>query len=242
MSKENLNNEENDLFANNKGVIKSWKGLVLAIVGVGGFIGYLALLVLLSLTPSLKWLVPALVGLLFFVVGIVFLKLSKTNYTLPLFAVLIGAVLMYFCISEKFFPGFIDAVGDKGVAVIIIAFGIIILLYPFAVKAYYKHKYKVPVEATVIDVDYHYSRDGHGNHVRVYRSTYEYTFSGKVYQVADKIYSSGSHPAEGEVRDFLIDAKKPEHFFDVERMGHRSLSSYIFSVILLALGIYLFVA
>ena len=104
MSEDRFDNEDNkdDVFANNKGVIKSWKGLVLA---VGGFIGYMALLIVCSMMPSLQWLTPGLVGLLFLVVGIIFLNMSKTSYTLPLFGVLIGVVLMFWCIAGKFFPG-----------------------------------------------------------------------------------------------------------------------------------------
>ena len=228
-----------DVFANNKGVIKSWKVLVLV---VGGFAGYLALLVFLSVTPSLQWLTPVLFGLLFFVIGIIFLKLSKTSYTLPLFGVFIGTVLMFYSICAKFFTGFLDKIGDKGIGAITIAFGIVILIYPFAVKTFYKSKYKVSVDATVLYVDYRISRDGHGRHVRTYRPVYEFTYSGRVYQVADKIYKSGSHPVQGEERELLIDENKPEHFFDIETMGSRSPASYILPIILLALGIYLVAA
>ncbi len=241
MSEDRFDREEEkeDIFANNKGVIKSWKGLVLA---VGGFVGYLVLLTVFSAIPSLQWLTPAMVGLLFFVVGILFLKMSKTSYMLPLFAVLIGTVLMFFCISEKFFPGFIDAVGDKGAGVIIIAFGIIMLIYPFAAIWYYKNKYKETVEATVAYVDSHISRTGKGHHVRTYRPVYEFTYSGRTYQVMDKVYSSGNHPVKGEERELLIDEDNPEHFVDPERMKSRSPASYIVPAILLALGIYLVVA
>lgn len=229
--------DNNDVFANNRGVIKSWKGLVLA---VGGFIGFIALLTVFSMIPPLQWLTPALVGLLFLVVGIIFLKMSKTSYILPLFGVLIGTVLMFFCITDKFFPGFIDAVGDRGVGTIIIAFGIIMLIYPFAMTWYYKNSYKETVEAVVVCVDSHISRTGH--HAMTYRPVYEFTYSGRTYQVTDKVYSSGSHPSTGEVRDILIDENNPEHFVDLERMKIKSPSSYIFPVILLALGIYLVVA
>ena len=241
MSEERFNNEENkdDVFANNKGVIKSWKGLVLA---VGGFTGYMALLIVCSMIPSLQWLTPGLVGLLFFVVGIIFLNLSKTSYTLPLFGVLIGVVLMFWSITGKFFPGFLDAVGDRGVAAIIIAFGVIMLVYPFAAIGYYKAKYKENVLATVVYVDYRISRTGKGQHVRTYRPVYEFTYSGRTYQVTDKVYSSGSHPMTGEERELRIDENDPERFVDLERMKTRSPASYIFPAILLALGIYLMVA
>ena len=58
MSEDRFDNEEkkNDVFANNTGLIKSWKGLILV---VGGFSGYMALLVVLSTIPSLRWLTPA---------------------------------------------------------------------------------------------------------------------------------------------------------------------------------------
>ena len=240
MSEDRSDKEDNnDLFANNRGVIKSRKGLALAVVAVGGFIGYLALLVILSLTPSLQWLTPALIGLLFFVVGIIFLKLSKTTYILPLFAMLIGTLLMYIAAFDKYFPIIRDTMGDKISAVVMIVFGIIMLIYPFAVNSYYKRRYKVEVEATVIYVDYNISRTSKV-HTRTYRPVYEFTYSGKVYQVADKVFSSGSHPVKGEERDLLIDENKPEHFFDPERMrDHRSLSSYVYPVILLVLGVYL---
>ena len=243
MSEDRSDKEDNnDLFANNRGVIKSWKGLVLAIVAVGGFIGYLALLVVLSLIPSLQWLTPALTGLLFFVVGIIFLKLSKTSYILPLFAMLIGTLLMYIATFDKYFPIIRDTMGDKISGTVMIVYGIIMLIYPFAVNSYYKRRYKVTVEATVIYVDYHISRT-RKVHVRTYRPVYEFTYSGKVYQVADKVFSSGSHPVKGEERDLLIDENKPEHFFDPERMrDHRSLSSYVYPIILLVLGLYLIVA
>ena len=239
MSEDRFDNEEkkNDVFANNTGVIKSWKGLILV---VGGFSGYLALLVVLSTIPSLRWLTPALVGLLFLVMGIIFLNLSKVNYIAPLFAALIGAVLLFFCIADKFFPDFLDEMGDKGIGIITMTFGLIMLLYPYAATLYYKCRYKVTVEATVAYVDYRISRTTRGYHARTYRPVYEFTYSGKVYQVSDKLYTSGSHPVQGEERELLIDENRPEHFFDAERMESKSLSKYFFPVVFLALGLYLF--
>ena len=52
----------NDVFANNRGVVKSWKSLVLIIVG---FFGFIFAMTAFSAIPSLKWLTPALFGLLF---------------------------------------------------------------------------------------------------------------------------------------------------------------------------------
>ena len=111
MSEDRSNGDNNnDVFANNRGVVKSWKSLVLIIVG---FFGFIFAMTAFSAIPSLKWLTPALFGLLFFVVGIVFLKMSKTSYNLPLIAMLIGTLLMYIAIFDKYFPDIRDTIGDK---------------------------------------------------------------------------------------------------------------------------------
>ena len=111
MSEDRSNGDNNnDVFANNRGVVKSWKSLVLIIVG---FFGFIFAMTAFSAIPSLKWLTPALFGLLFFVVGIVFLKMSKTSYNLPLIAMLIGTLLMYIAIFDKYFPDIRDTIGDR---------------------------------------------------------------------------------------------------------------------------------
>ncbi len=240
MSEDRFDREDNnDVFANNRGVVKSWKGLVLII---GGFLGFILLMVAISAVPSLQWLTPALFGLLFFVAGLVFLKMSKTSFTGPLIAVLIGTLLIYLCIFDKYFPNIRETIGDKISGAIMIAFAIIMLIYPFAVTGYYKRKYKETVIATVIHVESHFSRAGKGHHAHTFRPIYEFTYSGKEYTVMDNIYSSGSHPSTGEEREFLIDENNPEHFFDPERMKSGSISRYIVPAILFALGIYLIVA
>ena len=169
MEEKRTDNSQNDVFANNNGIIKSWKGLALAIAGIIGFIGFLVVLSVLSAIPALKWLTVALTGLLFFAAGIIFLFFSKTGYNLPI------------------------------------------------------------------------SRIGKGHHAKVYRPVYEFTYSGKEYTVTDKVYQSGQHPSTGEERELLIDRNNPERFVDIERLKSRSIYSYVFPVIVLALGIYLVV-
>ena len=240
MSEDRSNGENNnDVFANNRGVVKSWKSLVLIIVG---FFGFIFAMTAFSAIPSLKWLTPALFGLLFFVVGIVFLKMSKTSYNLPLIAMLIGTLLMYIAIFDKYFPDIRDTIGDKISGAVMILFGIIMLVYPFAVVAHYKRKYNETVLATVIHVETHFSRGAKSLHSKTFRPIYQFTYLGKEYTVTDAVYSSGNHPSTGEERDLLIDANNPEHFFDLERMKELPPTRFIAPVILFALGIYLIVA
>lgn len=242
MSEDRTNREENDFFANNNGIVKSWKGLILAITGILGFVGYIVLLAYLATIPSLQWLVVTLTGLLFFAAGVFFLALSKGSYNLPIFTIMIGTVLMASAISEKFFPGFIDSIGDALAGAVFAVFGLIMLLYPFIVTACIKSRYRVTVDATVIYVERNFSRARKGHHAYTYRTAYEFTYNGKVYEVKDKIFTSGEHPATGEERELRIKSKKPEAFYDLERLKRKSPLSYVFPVILLALGIYLMVA
>ena len=236
--------DNNDFFANNNGVIKSWKGLVLAIVGVVGFFVYLAMLGVLSTIPPLQWLTVALTGLLFFAAGIVFLVVSKTSYNISLLATMIGALLLYMSITEKFFPAVREGLGDKGTGGIVIVFGVLMLIFPFIAVKYYRGKYKESVDSVVVHVEHHVSRTQKGHHAVVYRPIYEFTYSGKEYRVTDKAYKSGSHPSTGEERELLIDKNNPERFIDIERIQEktRKVSSYIAPVIVLTLGIYLVVA
>ena len=239
---ENKEIDNNDVFANNRGVIKSPKGLILAIVGIAGFIGYIILLGVLSTMPSYQWMTVALTGLLFFVAGIIFMAVSKNSYNLPLFAMTIGVILLYLSVTERFFPDVREGLGDKGPGGILIAFGILMLLFPFIATAYYKSKYKVTVYAEVIHVEHHFSRTSKGHHAITYRPIYVFTYSGQEYTVTDKVFKSGKHPSTGEERKLLIDERKPERFVDIERMKERSVSSYVAPVIIIALGIYLMVA
>ena len=108
--------------------------------------------------------VMASLKLVTFVAGLVFLKMSKTSFTGPLIAVLIGTLLIYLCIFDKCFPNIRETIGDKISGAIMIAFAIIMLIYPFAVTGYYKRKYKETVIATVIHVESHFSRAGKGHH------------------------------------------------------------------------------
>ena len=241
MEEKITDNSQNDVFANNDGIIKSWKGLALAIAGIIGFIGCLVVLSVLSAIPALKWLTVALTGLLFFAAGIIFLFFSKIGYNLPLFATMIGTLLMYMSVTEKFFPAVREAWGDKGTGGIIISFALLMLLFPFIAVKYYKNRYKETVDAVVIHVEHHFSRIGKGHHAKVYRPVYEFTYSGKEYTVTDKVYQSGQHPSTGEERELLIDRNNPERFVDIERLKSRSIYSYVFPVIVLALGLYLVV-
>ena len=61
----------NDFLANNNGIVKTKKGLVLVIIGILGFIGYLGVVTVLTSIPELQWLGIAMVGLLFFAAGII---------------------------------------------------------------------------------------------------------------------------------------------------------------------------
>ena len=71
---DNQENNQNDFLANNRGIIKTKKDLVLLIVGIVGFICYLMMLGALSAVPPLQWLTVTLTGLLFFAAGIIFLS------------------------------------------------------------------------------------------------------------------------------------------------------------------------
>ena len=237
-----MSENNNDPFANNNGIVKSWKGLVLTIVGIAGFITYLIILGVLSAIPPLQWLTVTLTGLLFFVGGIIFLALSKSSYNLPLFAMMIGVLIMYVSITEKFFMSVREGLGDKATGGIMIAFAILMLLFPLIAVKYYKSKYTVVVDATVIHVEHKFSRTSRGHHAITYRPIYEFTYMGKEYNVTDKLYRSGTHPSTGEERELLIDENKPERFVDIERIKERSIGSYVGPIIVLAVGIYLIVA
>ena len=232
-------NNKNDIFANNNGVIKSWKGLAAVIVV---FVGYLALLGVLSAIPSLQWLAAPLFGLLFFVTGLIFLAMSNGSYNAPLFAMMIGTVLMFVSLSDKFVPSLRESIGSKGEGAIVAAFGVIMIICPFAVTGIIKARYNETVNATVAYVERHFSRSRKGHHAYTYRTTYEFTFEGKTYEVKDKLYTSGDHPATGEERELRINPDNPEKFYNLERLKSKSPASFIFPVILLALGIYLMVA
>lgn len=233
---------ENDFFENNRGIIKSKKGLVLMIVGIVVFICYVIALGVLSAIPPLQWLTVALTGLLFFAGGVVFLSLSKVHYNLPLVAMMIGILLLYMSITDQFFPAVRESLGDKATGGILIVFAILMVVFPFMAIKYYQNKYKTVVYAEVIHVEHSFSRTSRGHHAITYRPIYQFTYSGREYQVTDKVSSSGKHPSTGEERELLIDANKPEHFVDIERMKERSVSSYVAPVIILALGIYLIMA
>ena len=237
-----MSENSNDFLANNNGIIKTKKGLVLAIVGGVGFIFYLIVMGALSTIPPLQWLTVTLTGMLFFVFGIIFLALSKGKYNLPLIAMMIGVLLMYMSITEKFFPAIREGLGDKATGGIMIVFAILMVVFPFMAVSYYKSKYKTTVYAEVIHVEHHRSRTTRGHHGITYRPIYQFTYSGKEYTVTDKVSSSGSHPSTGEERELLIDDKHPERFVDIERMKTKSVTSYIAPLIVLALGVYLMVA
>ncbi|MBR5177660.1 MAG: hypothetical protein IKW90_02515 [Lachnospiraceae bacterium] len=237
-----MSENNNDFPANNNGIIKTKKGLVLAIVGGVGFIFYLIILGALSTIPPLQWLTVTLTGVLFFVAGIIFLALSKNSYNLPLIALMIGVLLMYMSITEKFFPAIREGLGDKATGGIMIVFAILMVVFPFMAVSYYKGKYKTTVYAEVIHVEHHRSRTTRGHHGITYRPIYQFTYSGKEYTVTDKVSSSGSHPSTGEERELLIDDKHPERFVDIERLKTRPVTSYIAPLIVLALGVYLMVA
>ena len=175
-------------------------------------------------------------------VGIIFLALSKNSYNLPLIAMMIGVLLMYMSITEKFFPAIRDGLGDKATGGILILFAIIMVVAPFIAISHYKNKYQTSVYAEVIHVEHHRSRTTRGHHGITYRPIYQFTYSGKEYTVTDKVSSSGSHPSTGEERLLLIDDKNPERFVDIERLKSRSATSYIAPLIVLALGVYLMVA
>ena len=239
---DNQENNQNDFLANNRGIIKTKKDLVLLIVGIVGFICYLIMLGALSAVPPLQWLTVALTGLLFFAAGIIFLSLSKSRYNLPLVAVMIGVLLMYMSIADKFFPSVRESLGDKATGGILILFAILMVVFPFMAVKYYQNKYQTVVYAEVIHVEHKVSRTSKGHHAITYRPVYQFTYSGKEYQVTDKVYSSGKHPSTGEERELLIDENNPERFVDIERIKERSVSSYVAPVLILALGIYLMVA
>ena len=237
-----MSENNNDFLANNNGIIKTKKDLVLAIVGGVGFIFYLIVLGALSAIPPLQWLTVTLTGVLFFVFGIIFLALSKSKYNLPLIAMMIGVLLMYMSITEKFFPAIREGLGDKATGGIMVVFAILMVVFPFMAVSYYKSKYKTTVYAEVIHVEHHRSRTTRGHHGITYRPIYQFTYSGKEYTVTDKVSSSGTHPSTGEERELLIDDKHPERFVDIERMKTKSVTSYIAPLIVLALGVYLMVA
>ena len=232
----------NDFLANNNGIVKTKKGLVLTIIGILGFIVYLGVVTVLTAIPNLQWLGIALVGLLFFAAGIIFLAMSQGTYNLPLFAMMIGVLIMYVSITEKFFMSVREGLGDKATGGIMIAFAILMLLFPLIAVKYYKSKYTVSVDATVIHVEHKFSRTSRGHHAITYRPIYEFTYMGKEYDVTDKLYRSGKHPSTGEERELLIDGNKPERFVDIERIKERSIGSYVGPIIVLAVGIYLVVA
>jgi hypothetical protein len=233
-----MRDDDDNIYEENDGLFKTWTGTLLF---VGGFIGYLAALMILSQIPSLQWLMITLVGLLFFATGLFFLKMSKGSFFAPMIGILVGVVIMYLALSGKFFPNLSDAIGNKGIGTILTTIGLIFLVYPFAITEYYKARYKTSVVATVSRVDHHFSRaDRH--HAHTFRSVYEFTYSGREYEVMDKVYVSGRHPMTGDTRELLIDEDNPEHFFDIDRMKGRSITSYIVPVIIVGLGIYLIVA
>lgn len=228
----------NNEFEENSGLFKTWKGTLLF---VGAFLGFLAAIFVLSHIPSLKWLMLTMVGLYFFAGGVFFLKMTKSSLFAPMIAVLVGVVIMYLALSEKFFPDLSDALGDTGTGAIITAIGVFFLVYPFAVTAFYKKRYKATVTATVSRVDHRYSRGGRHTS-KTSRTVYEFTYASKDYEVMDKVFTSGRYPAAGEFRELLIDEKNPNHFFDIDKMKEKSITSYIAPVIVIALGIYLIVA
>lgn len=230
----------NDIFANNNGVIKSWQGLALVL---GGFFGFMVLLVVLSRIPSLQWLLITLVGALFLAGGLLFLKLAKTSYNLPLFAVMIGLVTIYMGLGGKFFPDLMDTIGDKGPASIVITISLIMFLYPIIAMVYAKSRCKVTVEATVVRVDSHTAINSKGHHVRTFRPVYGFTYEGREYTVMKKVYTSGGHLWEGEIRNLVINENNPEIFYDLDKFKSnlKSFTSYIPSLFLLALGIYLLI-
>ena len=237
-----MSEDRDDILANNNGIVKTKKGLVLVIIGILGFIGYLGVVTVLTAIPNLQWLGIALVGLLFFAAGIIFLAMSQGTYNLPLFAMMIGVLIMYVSITEKFFMSVREGLGDKATGGIMIAFAILMLLFPLIAVKYYKSKYTVVVDATVIHVEHKFSRTSKGHHAITYRPIYEFTYLGKEYNVTDKLYRSGKHPSTGEERELLIDGNKPERFVDIERIKERSIGSYVGPIIVLAVGIYLVVA
>ena len=238
----NMNENLDDFLSNNRGIIKTRKGLVWAIIGVAGFLSYLGLLTVLSMIPPLQWLTGPLTGLLFFATGLIFLELSTGGYNLPLTAMMIGTLLIYIGTADQLFPAIRESLGDKVTGGIMIAFGILMLILPLIAVKYYQGKYKTSVDATVIHVEHQVSRVRRGHRTMTYRPIYEFTYLGKEYTVTDKIFSSGSHPSTGEERELLIDENNPERFVDIERIKTRNISSFIAPVIVLALGIYLMVA
>ncbi len=237
-----MSEDLDDFLSNNKGAIKTRKGLVLAIVGVAGFFTYLGLLTVLSMNPFLQWLTPPLTGLLFFAAGVLFLVWSTGGYNLPLIAMLIGVLLMYVGITDQFFPDIRYGLGDKATGGIFIAFGILMLLFPLIAYKYYRNKYQTSVDATVIHVEHQVSRAHRGHHAVTYCPVYQFTYMGKEYRVTDTLYSDGPHPSTGEERELLIDENNPECFKDIARVKSRTVAQYIAPVIVLAIGIYLMVA
>ncbi|MBQ4271139.1 MAG: DUF3592 domain-containing protein [Clostridiales bacterium] len=240
MSEDRFNRDDrDDAFANNRGVIKSWKQLIIV---VGGFLGAILALIITSAIPGAQWLTVSLVGLIFLGTGITFLKVSRTNHMLPLLCVALGAVMIFFSVTGKFFPDFHDSIGDRGHGVVMIVVALFLIIYPIASVAFVKNRYKESVEATVVRVDSHYSRSRKGHHSRTYRPVYEFTYSGRTYTVMNDLYSSGSYPMVGDVRELLIDENDPERFYDIKQMKKGIAAPVVIAVLLIAIGVYLVVA
>ena len=65
MSEDRFNRDDrDDAFANNRGVIKSWKQLIIV---VGGFLGAILALTITSAIPGAQWLTVSLMALILIV-------------------------------------------------------------------------------------------------------------------------------------------------------------------------------
>ncbi len=230
---DNSRENSNDIFANNRGVIKSWKGLVLFI---GGFFFVIITLIVLSRIPSLQWLLVAVVGLYFLIGGMIGLRFTKGS-TMPLVPIFLGLFLIFWGITDEFLPTVTGALGDTFFGAYLTLFGLVVIIYPKAYLFYIKKKYTETVEAVVVQVDHHYTKRG-----RTHRPVYSFTYQGKEYTVMNSFYISGPHPHSGDEAELLIDPDHPNRFIDMDFYPGRKISSYILPILIIALGIYLIVA
>ncbi|MBO4243321.1 MAG: DUF3592 domain-containing protein [Clostridiales bacterium] len=239
MSEDRFDREDRDeAFANNKGTITSWKQLIIV---VGGFFGFLFVIGIVSAIPGAQWLLGILVGLLFLGTGITFLRRTRNNQMLPVIAVIAGAAMIFFSVVGKFFPDLKESMGAKGYGVVMIVIGLFAMIYPFVYSSYVRKKYTETVEATVIRVDVSYSRSSRGHRTRTYRPVYQFTYSGREYEVMEGLYSSGAHPMVGEIRELHIDEEDPNRFFDIKQMRSKSAFSVMIAVAVIVFGVFMVV-